>query len=212
MSACSSQGVTQGEKPVNDTAVNEVPDTTLVNPTIDATDTLTDLRYEYHRVDGGRATEVLSISGGKTPEDAYLYSRVLGSIEGWSYTKVDARAALDSLAQVVLKHDLASHRYVALKNEDTTRSRWMVEAKYASGKVVSVVEYFEPNDAAEAALRTQVEGIFANLLRRLLSEPLNGDYSCSTYDANDRLTQRIDYLPDGTVRGGYDPDDPTSTF
>ena len=212
MTACSSQGVTPGEKPVNDTTAKVATDTSLVNPSIEATDTLTDLRYEYYRLDSGRATEVLSISHGQTPEDTYLYSRVLGSREGWGYTNLDARAALDTLAQVVRQFDLPGRRFVALNDEDETRSRWMVEAKYASGKVVSVVEYFTPNDDIEAALRTQVEGVFANLLNRLLSEPLNGEYSCSTYDANGRLTQRIDYLPDGTVRGGYDPDDPNATF
>lgn len=188
-------------------------DTAKTNPSIADSDSVINFRYEtYQMKDNGLISAVYFVS--KSEDLQYIYYRELGSRFAMSYTGMSLDEALTQLTQAARNLKLDSYPRTPLSKENKDRARWMVEIEYASGDKVKVVEYSNsPRSEQDLAIEQTLIPIFSKVYKEvdeLFEKP--GEFSSYTYDDNGELSRRIDYLSDGTVRGGYDADDPLATF
>ncbi len=177
----------------------------VANPTVEPTDTVASLRYEYYQ--GGKS-EVHYYSHSNT--SSHLYTRAYGSGTGWDYT-VDA-TPVAPLTQLAQELGLDKYPFTSLDDENTHRDRWIVEVKYTNGKHVSIIAYLNDCDEAVTAdVRAQAQAAFKAIPIKDENGEMMGEYSCTKYYKG-KKTEVIYYTQEGQVKGGYDYDNPDATY
>lgn len=184
-----------------------------MNPEVADSDSIVSFRYvRFERNNKSMVSGVYTLK--KDKSGTYLYYRAFGNWQGWSYFDVPVDKELSELDAFVRSLKLSDYQFVSKDDVDESRPRREIEAKYASGAVVSAVQYDGDKEmAALAAADTVVPPMFKALVSMVETmDPKPGEYSCYTYDSKGKLRQRIDYTNDGIVHGGYDADNPLATF
>ena len=180
---------------------------------------LVSFRYELHTAEGDE------IFWFKQDEDrCAVYFRTMGSNDGWNYYCGNPNLSA-SLARVIKWSHMASYTGEKIKDENTSRPRWILIAEYANGQKIEAMDYLERTlkddewrhgvpSLSERDLRYEVERYFLEELSRInqLSPDEIGEHSCTTYDAKGKPSRVIRYAGDGTVLGGRDYDNPDMDF
>ena len=180
---------------------------------------LVSFRYELHTEEGD---EVFTFK--KDDDRCAVYFRTMGSRDGWNYYCGDPDLSA-SLARAIKWCHMASYTGEKLKEEDTTRPRWILIAEYANGQKIEAMDYLERTlkdddwrhgvpSLSERDLRYEAELYFQREISRIGQLPPEevGEHSCTTYDAKGKPSRTIRYAGDGTVIGGRDYDDPDMDF
>lgn len=166
--------------------------------------------FRYERYSGGKS-KVYYIS--KTDYFTGLYCRKMGSAEGYYYTDGDS-TTLKPLEEIVLSRRLAMFPQTPLDKENVKRDRWLVEAEFAGGAKIQIVEYIpeKPYDY-DLELDEKVDEIFKAAEGAIWDKPLEqrGEYSITTY-LGGKPQRKINYSGDGRVLNGQDYNDPYLTF
>lgn len=159
--------------------------------------------FRYERYEGGKCV-VYNASAKR------CYYRLFGSLTGYDYA-VDG-TILKKLAPLSSEVQSSGIEPTPLEQEDKCRDRWIIELKGTDGKVFSIIGYDLGGKLAKD-IAEKVDKIFLEQVSIINNEEEHlGEYSESKYNAKGELRERIDYLPDGTVMGGYDPEDPIKEY
>ncbi|MBO7382750.1 MAG: hypothetical protein J6U03_05205 [Muribaculaceae bacterium] len=143
---------------------------------------------------------------------AFFYNK-FGSIFGMSYADVDADAALDSLLAGVRNIKFEDYAFTSLDKINKKKNCWALYIGLKSGKEISIVENTQsPRTADDEAIAALVGRIVDQQIALVEAEEPRAEYSRITFDKNGSVSQRICHMSDGTVLGGYDADDPLSSF
>ena len=176
-------------------------------------------RYELHTAEGD---EVFTFKKGE--DRCAVYFRTMGSNDGWNYYCGNPDLSA-SLARAIKWGHMGSYTGEKVKDEDTSRPRWILIAEYENGQKIEAMDYLERTlkdddwvhgvpSLSERELRYEVERYFQKEISRIsqLSPEEIGEHSCTTYDASGKPSRTIRYAGDGTVLGGRDYDNPDIDF
>lgn len=179
----------------------------LLAPSKGPKEQMDSFRYEIYR-EGASAVYYVH----KTADGTSLYYRDTGSSEGWRYASID-NGAIGDLAKVWKKFKLSSLGQADLSSEDKSRDRWIVEATFGADSKRSIIKYLEAQCSEED---TELEEAVSACIHAIITSQDASDRKCAKskclYASDGSLLRRIDYAPDGTVRGGYDALDPFAEF
>ena len=171
-------------------------------------DSLVKFRFECHANGGGiKDSEVLHVN--RTELHDYLYLRPMSSsmAQGTNYEIGTCQMLLDDLAAIVQEFKLYNFDYVNLEDFDMKLQGWAVTFTTTSGKEYSVVQY-----GFDEKLQQRIDKLINAFTAHLDENEITGPHSIYNYYPNGNLSERIDYDADGTVMGGYDPDNPLNTY
>jgi|GEM_PF-1302152 hypothetical protein len=168
--------------------------------------------FRYERYNYGKS-EVFYIS--KNENFTSLYFRKWGEFHGYDYTCGNPNTLI-ALKDVVNSEKLAGFPQTPLNKENTKRSRWLLEAHFADGSKIEIVDYI-PEEALldyDASIMGLVENIFEEAIKAVeaKSPEEKGEYSITTYDAKGKAVQKINYSGEGVVLNGIDYDNPLNDF
>lgn len=143
---------------------------------------------------------------------AFFYNK-FGSIFGSSYADVDAAAALDSLLTGIRNVKFDDYAYTPLDKINKKKNCWALYVGLKSGKEISIVENTRsPRTADDEAIAALVSRIVDQQIALVEAEEPRAEYSHITFAPDGSVSRRICYHREGMVLGGYDADDPLSSF
>ncbi len=143
---------------------------------------------------------------------AFYYSRP-GTFTGMKFYNVDGQTILDSLTSALRDMALQDYPFEPAKKWEGNNDCWTLHIKLLSGVELCVARANEtPRDTLDTALSTLVNRLIDRQLEINETDSIESDYSYYQYKPDGSLSQRIDYMSDGTVLGGYNPDDPLSSY
>lgn len=189
----------------------------LPNSPVALNDTLDSFRFERYDTGSGES-EVYFITFNRKSDFTYLYGRKLGDRKAISYDNVTSVLGdtHERLVAAAAELGLGNYPTMALREEDTKRSRWCVKISFAhNSKSVNIVEYYDGQLAGDGlVVRDRLTGIFSQLLETIDAGgfPKPSGYSVYSYDNKGKLIKRIDYTADDIVHGGMDVNKPGARF
>ncbi len=187
------------------------PDDTLAIPLEGIGDTLIKFSFESYTLPKWSNSEVYRIS--RSESGSYVYICKKGNLFAKSMGYFDGEFIYPDFDKLIADLRLNSYGYTPFEDEDKLRDRWMIEIKYKDGHSISIVKYLDSEvQDSDNAVMEGVRKLFAKLLDEMKKRDIRCQSSRHTYDANGKLTQRIDYTADGIVHGGWDADNPLATF
>lgn len=182
------------------------------NPQIGQGDKLISLRYE--RYDKGNSTaksKVYYLSKNSYNNNYYIYFRKYGSFEGWSYADIDGRETIAKLHKAVSDLHLAKYPFTSLDEQKKNRNRWVLEAKYESGAVISMVVYQRGNATAEEKrIDETLTSIFDGQVKVI--PKMGSEHTKYSYNSECEVQREIYYTADDIVHGGWDAEDVMKDF
>lgn len=172
---------------------------------------LSALRFELYQ---GDQSAVYNLEG------EFYYCRPLGSSRAAGYDAIEHTDSLLSCLQLMVDdYQLASYPQTPYDEADSSRDRLTIEAQYTDGRQLQVVQYLDDLSVSKAqALADAFHSFFADIQIALPNalEPkglrIKGEYHEYIVDQKGKTLQRIDFTPDGIVRGGWRHDKPNATF
>ena len=197
-----------------------VPAEPRENVAIADSDSVVAFDYKRRVVDNG-VLRFESCSWARTDGRVRFHHCPLGSREGMMLYNVDGQAALDSLTAALRDTPWQQFPFAPLSEHDyndncwpgSNDNCWMVHIKLLSGGEISVACDTEtPRAALDIALGELTRRLVERQLAVNEAAALESEFSELSYKPDGNLSQRIDFLPDGTVKGGFDPDAPLNAF
>ena len=177
---------------------------------------LVSFRYELH---GKEGDEVFSFTREKDRNAVYF--REFGSLDGWNYYCGNPQV-LEDLTKEMRRIHACSYCGEKIAEEDKSRPRWIAVLEYEDGQLFELMDYLDrdggydhrPPTNTERAIRAAAERYFNEEIARIkaLPDEERGEHSCTTYHPDGTPGCIIHYMADGTVKGGYDYDNPLATF
>ena len=179
-----------------------------VNEKWETGDSLLKFRFECHANGGGlKGSEVIQVSRSKFHDYFYLRPMSSPTAESTNYAIGSCQMLLDDLARLVKEYKLDDFCYEDIDNFDMNREGWAVTFTTKSGKEYSVVQY-----GSNEKLQQRIDHLVKKLTTFLTENEITGPFSVYKYKSNGDLSERIDHEADGTVSGGYDPDNPMNDY
>lgn len=142
----------------------------------------------------------------------FYYSK-LGTREGTHIYNVDGRAALDSITAALRGKRWSLETFAEFDKWKDVQNCWMFHATLQSGAEICIAcEHESPRGDIDVRLNELTRRLVDRQIEINKTSGIESEYSISTLKPDGSLSQRIDYLSDGTVKGGYDPDEPLNSF
>lgn len=144
-----------------------------------------------------------------------LYFRKMDSNAGTNYNCANPKL-LEELKKVIDEKHLAAFPQTPLEKENTRKERWIVEAVFADGSKIEIVDYIPEYDAQDydRDIERAVETVFDAELEAISKKSPDeiGEYSVTTYDEKGKPSRTINYDGEGCVLNGHDYNNPMLEF
>lgn len=167
--------------------------------------------FRYERYDNNKS-KVYFVS--KAERFTGFYHRPWGSNEGF-YCSCANPEVLKKLKKVVDEERLAGFPQTPIDKENKRHSRWIVEAEFADGSKIEIVDYIPENSMDyDRRIERRVDELIDEELKaiRAKSPEEMGEYSITTYGAGGKPQRKINYDGEGRVLNGIDYNNPMLDF